>query len=74
LRRVVWNKFIDVSEVLALLMEAASISKTSVNLYLTTRRYNPEDGHLKDRNMFRCGETLAAFSYAKNLRVVFVIR
>jgi hypothetical protein len=46
----------DVSEVLAasnirvsiiaLMMEAASSSKTSVNFYQTTRRNNPEDSHL----------------------------
>jgi hypothetical protein len=27
-------------------MEAASASETSVNFYQTTRRNNPEDGHL----------------------------
>jgi hypothetical protein len=30
---------------IALLMEAASISETSVNFYQTTRRNNPEDSH-----------------------------
>jgi hypothetical protein len=51
---VVWLKFIDVSEVLAvsiiramrliaLMMEATGISETSVNFNQTTRRYNPED-------------------------------
>jgi hypothetical protein len=29
----------------ALMMEAASTSETSVNLYQTTRRNNPEDSH-----------------------------
>jgi hypothetical protein len=28
-------------------MEAARSSETLVNLYQTTRRYNPEDGHLR---------------------------
>jgi hypothetical protein len=28
------------------MMEAVSTSKTSVNLYQTTRRNNPEDSHL----------------------------
>jgi hypothetical protein len=28
-------------------MEAASTSETLVNFYQTTRRYNPEDSHLK---------------------------
>jgi hypothetical protein len=29
------------------MMEAASTSETSVNFYQTTRRYNPEDSHLR---------------------------
>jgi hypothetical protein len=29
-----------------MLMQAASTSETSVKLYQTTRRYNPEHGHL----------------------------
>jgi hypothetical protein len=29
-----------------LMMEAVCTSKTSVNFYQTTRRYNPEDSHL----------------------------
>jgi hypothetical protein len=32
--------------IIALMMEAASISETSVNFYQNTRRNNPEDGHL----------------------------
>jgi hypothetical protein len=32
--------------VVALMMEAASTSKTSVNFYQTTRRNNPEVSHL----------------------------
>jgi hypothetical protein len=31
---------------IALMMEAASTSETSVNLYQTTRRNNPEERHL----------------------------
>jgi hypothetical protein len=31
---------------MALMIEAASVSETSVNFYELTRRYNPEDGHL----------------------------
>jgi hypothetical protein len=31
---------------MALMMEIASTSETSVNFYQTTRRYNPEDSHL----------------------------
>jgi hypothetical protein len=33
--------------VVALMMEAASISETSVNFYQITRRNNPEDSHLR---------------------------
>jgi hypothetical protein len=32
---------------IALMMEAARTSETLVNLYQTTRRYNPEDSHLR---------------------------
>jgi hypothetical protein len=44
--------FTNVSEVLAtsiiaLIMEAARTSETSVNYYQTTQRYNPEDSHLR---------------------------
>jgi hypothetical protein len=37
------------------MMEAARSSETSVNLYQTTRRYNPEDSHLlgpKNKSVF----------------------
>jgi hypothetical protein len=60
LRRVVWQNFTDVPEVLAatiisriaLMLEAASTFETSVNLYQTTRRNIPEDGRL--RKAFVC--------------------
>jgi hypothetical protein len=32
---------------IALMMEAAKTSETLVNFYQTTRRYNPEDSHLR---------------------------
>jgi hypothetical protein len=32
---------------IALMMEAAMSSETLVNFYQTTRRYNPEDSHLR---------------------------
>jgi hypothetical protein len=50
LRRVVWRKFTDVSEVLtasiitAMMREAESTSETSAN-YQNTRRKSPEDSH-----------------------------
>jgi hypothetical protein len=34
---------------MALMMEAASTSETSVKFYQTTRRYSPEDSHLHTR-------------------------
>jgi hypothetical protein len=34
---------------IALMMEAARTSETLVNFYQTTRRYNPEDSHLKKK-------------------------
>jgi hypothetical protein len=51
LRRVFWQKFADVSEVLAAsiiraMLEAASTSETSADFYRTTRHNNPEDRHL----------------------------
>jgi hypothetical protein len=35
--------------IIALMMEAASTSETSVNFYQTTQRNNPEDSHLHTR-------------------------
>jgi hypothetical protein len=32
---------------ITLMMEAARTSETLVNFYQTTRRYNPEDSHLR---------------------------
>jgi hypothetical protein len=37
---------------IALMMEAASTSETSANLYQTTRRNNPEDSHLQAASAF----------------------
>jgi hypothetical protein len=42
------EKFTDVSTGIALMMEAASTSETSVNLHQTTRCNNQEDGHFQD--------------------------
>jgi hypothetical protein len=33
--------------IIALMMEAVQTSETSVNSNQSTRRYNPEDGHLQ---------------------------
>jgi hypothetical protein len=35
------------SSLIALMMEAASTSETSVNFYQTARRNNPDDSHLQ---------------------------
>jgi hypothetical protein len=35
------------SGIIALMMEAARTSETLVNVYQTTRCYNPEDSHLR---------------------------
>jgi hypothetical protein len=37
---------------IALMMEAARTSETSLNFYQTTRRYNPEDSHLHSLDLF----------------------
>jgi hypothetical protein len=47
LRRVFWWKLTDLSEVIALMMEAIRTSETSVNFYQTARRNIPEDSHLE---------------------------
>jgi 16S rRNA C1402 (ribose-2'-O) methylase RsmI len=76
LRRVVWQKFTDVSEVLtasiiramiALIIEAARTSETLVNFYQTTRRYNPEHSHLRTHRL----ENL--ISYLHNLKDVCIL-
>jgi hypothetical protein len=41
------NRFHVRGLLIALMMEAAGSSETSVNFYQTTRRYNPEDSHLR---------------------------
>jgi hypothetical protein len=40
---------LDISLTIALMMEAATTSETSVNFYQTTRRNNTEDCHLHTR-------------------------
>jgi hypothetical protein len=40
------NRFLSRGLLIAQMMEAASISKTSEHLYQNTRRCNPEDSHL----------------------------
>jgi hypothetical protein len=67
LRRVVWDKFTNVYEVLAaLMMEAASTSETSVNIYQNTRRHMPEDSHLQDTVCFYKDNSLLVYKNAKS--------
>jgi hypothetical protein len=40
---------------IALMMEAARTSETLVNFYQTTRRYNPEDSHLRESKLYETG-------------------
>jgi hypothetical protein len=40
---------LSASNIIALMMEAASTPETSVSFYQTTRRNNPEDSHLHTR-------------------------
>jgi hypothetical protein len=73
LRRVVWKKFTDVSEVLAafiiramramitLMMEAASTSEMLINVYQIIWCNNPGDSHLHTR---RC-ENLKSHNFIK---------
>jgi hypothetical protein len=43
----VYQRFRGPCCLIALMMEAARTSETLVNFYQTTRRYNPEDSHLR---------------------------
>jgi hypothetical protein len=38
------------ASIIALMMEAVQASETLVNSYQSTRRYNPEDSHLRTLN------------------------
>jgi hypothetical protein len=42
-----YRRFKGTCCLIAVMIEAASISETSANFYKTTRRYNPEDSHLQ---------------------------
>jgi hypothetical protein len=46
-------------DVYVLMIEAARTSERLVNLYQTTRRYNPEDSHLRTHRR----ENLKSYSY-----------
>jgi hypothetical protein len=44
-----FSKVLAAFIIIPLMMETASTSETSVNVYQTTQRYNPEDSHLHTR-------------------------
>jgi hypothetical protein len=48
---------------IALMMEAARTSETLANFYQTTRRYNPEDSHLRTHRR----ENLKSYFYRFDL-------
>jgi hypothetical protein len=52
--------------IIALMMEAARTSETLVNFYKTTRRYNPEDSHLRTHRRKNLKSYIAVYydSYA----------
>jgi hypothetical protein len=53
-------------EIIALMMEAARTSETLVNFYQTTRRYNPEDSHLRTHRREKSTETRCVFSEVRS--------
>jgi hypothetical protein len=54
----VYRRFEGTCSIIALMIQAASTSETSVNFYQTTRLYKPEDSHFHDL-MVRLEEYLA---------------
>jgi hypothetical protein len=74
LRRLVWQKYTDISEVLAasitLMMETVSTSETYVNLYQATRRDIPNDSQLH----IRCRENLKSHDLHLNDKLVGIKR
>jgi hypothetical protein len=48
------KRFLARDQLIALMIEAASTSETSVNFYQTTRCNNPEDSHLQLHNQAEC--------------------
>jgi hypothetical protein len=43
----IYRRFRDPASIIALMMEAARTSETLEKFHQTTRRYNPEDSHLR---------------------------
>jgi hypothetical protein len=59
-----YDRFHARGSLIALMMEAARTSETLANFYQTTRRYNPEDSHLRPH---RC-ENLKSYLLSKFLK------
>jgi hypothetical protein len=54
--------------IIVLMMETARSSETLVNFYQTTRRYNPEDSHLRTNRR----ENLKSYFYDILLRSIIL--
>jgi hypothetical protein len=54
-----------------LMMEAARTSETLVNFYRTTRRYNPEDSHLRTHRRENLKFLIYKVISASNIRKTF---
>jgi hypothetical protein len=52
------------------MMEAAMTSETLINFYQTTRRYNPEDSHLRTHRRQNLKSYLLIIITAKTFRAV----
>jgi hypothetical protein len=57
---------------IALTMEATRTSETLVNVYQTTRRYNPEDSHLRTHRRENLKSYKIVFVYQYNFEPVNV--
>jgi hypothetical protein len=55
---------------IALMMEAARASETLVNFYQTTRRYNPEDSHLRTNRRENLKSYFSSALYTNESRVI----
>jgi hypothetical protein len=51
------------------MMEAARSSETLVNFYQTTRRYNPEDSHLRTNRRENLKSYFSLFSLVRILQI-----
>jgi hypothetical protein len=56
---------------IALMMEAAGTSETLVNFYQSTRRYNPEDSHLRTHH--RKNLKSYSFHFVSDIKSIFAL-